>query len=655
MYGRQFQRLLQWLLAAAMCLCGTLVVAADKADPTFLEAASEPSAAAFDALFKRIDIGDLIIVSASRQRESLGELEKLLPPDDVHRRRLLDSAVCFFDYNNSVKGGEEFAEAKLAEAQAALDTEAMARFYYCRGSFRETSAAPKDALADYEKGIELARKSEDDSTLMAQGLVYRGSMNSIFGLHGSALADLLEAQRVFLKNHATEAVNQTFQRIGTAYRRLGYLDKAREYLSQSIDYDEKVGDRELLFASTLQLGFTEEEAGNFAKSLQLDQQAIEIGLATSVKSIDAPARVAAASALIGLKRYSEALTFLDQAEAGMTAIDNATAQGMIAFERGKALAGMGQHTRALDAYQQAESKPDFSSNQRYLEWLYAARAQSNEALGRIPAALQDYKYYLAAHEQVARQRTDQQAQMLREQFDTDRSNLENARLKAEQALKDRQVESLQKERRWQEVAMGLLALLICLLLLLTIRQLVRLRTWKRMASIDALTSVANRRTTDLFGAAALKHARMYHESLAVLAIDLDLFKLINDRYGHPVGDRALKQVAQACQEMMREADLIGRVGGEEFVAVLPRTGYTHAMDVAERLRKRVEALRFDGLPEGVETTISIGVVELGPQDGSFADIQKRADAALYRAKSEGRNRTIGVPPAQANAATGASV
>jgi diguanylate cyclase (GGDEF)-like protein len=650
---RQSPRIFRWPLAAALCLCGALVVAADNLGPAAVTPESKPSASAFDALFRRLDIGDLIVVGTQQQKEFVRELEALVPPGDAHRRRLLDSEHCAVDYLEAIKEGLAFAEAKLAEATSADDVEAMARFHYCRGVYRESVAAPKDAINDYEKGIELSRTNEDP-TLMAQGLVYRGGVNSVLGFHGKALADLLEAQRVFLQNQAPEAASQTFQNIGTAYRRLGYVDKAREYLAQSIAYEEKVGDRELLFSSTLQLGFTEEEAGNFSKALQLDQRAIDIGLSTGVKGIEAPAQIAAASVSIELRRYVEALALLDRAEASLSEIGDESAHGMIAYERGKAEAGRGQHARAIESYQRAETASDFKNNQRYLELLHAARAQSNEALGRIPAALLDYKHYLGAHEQVARQRTDQQAQMLREQFDTDRSNLENARLRAEQALKDRQVEALQRERAWQKVAMGLLAILICLLLLLTMRQLARLRTWKRMASVDALTGVANRRSVDLFGSAAWRHARAHGEPLAVLVIDLDLFKRVNDRFGHPVGDRALSRIAQACQGLLRDGDLLGRVGGEEFVVVLPRASYSHAMDVAERLRSHVEALRFDDLPEGLQTTISVGVAEIRADDGSFGDIEKRADAALYRAKTEGRNRVFGAPPASAPANVAAS-
>ncbi|MEP6941128.1 MAG: GGDEF domain-containing protein [Rudaea sp.] len=649
MFKQQFQRRYRWPLAVILCLGGAAAIAADPPPPA-PAAELRPSAAAFDTLFRRLDIGELIVVGNQRQKGYVAELQRLVPPGDAHRQRLLDAAHCSFDFVDAIAQGAAFAEEKLAGALASGDSEAIARLYYCRGGYKESLATPLDAIADYDKGIELARKIEN-APLAAQGLAYRGSVNSVLGFHGKALADLLSAQRAFVLNEAPEAAHQTFQSIGTAYRRLGYLDKAREYLSQSIDYEQTVGDRETLFSSTLQLGFTEEESGNYAKALQFDERAIEIGQASHTRGIEAPAQIAAASTLIELRRFDEALEFVDRAEAAMATIGDSSARGMIAFERGRARAGLGQHVQAIDAFARAETASDFKDNRRYLELLFAARAASFEALGRVPAALQDMKRYIAVHDEVMRQRADQQAQMLREQFDADRSNLENARLKAEQALTDRQVEALQRERGWQKLALGLLAVLIGLLSLLTLRQLARLRIWKRMASMDALTGVGNRRAIDLFGKRAFERCRTQREALSILVIDIDLFKRINDRHGHPVGDRALMQIAQAVQDMLRAGDLLGRVGGEEFVAVLPGTSHARAIEIAERLRAGIEHLRFSDLPEGLHATISIGVADLRAQDDSIADVEKRADDALYRAKTEGRNRVFAAEPEQIAAAT----
>jgi diguanylate cyclase (GGDEF)-like protein len=603
------------------------------------ELAPPPSAKAFDALLRRLDYGDLLEVSTARQREALTELEKLLPPGDAHRRRLLDSEHCLLDFQDAMKDGYAYADAHLREAMEAKDVEATARFHYCRGSFEESLNAPQVALADYDHGIQLARVANDDP-LLASGLQLRGGVYSLLGVHGKALADLLEAQHIFLQNELSEAAEQTFLAIGIAYRRLGELDKAREFLNQSIEHQRRVGDRESLFISLVQRGYTEEESGHYEAALADQQRALAVANDTGDRYDIAAAQLALASALNALHRYAEALEALKSAEAGFSAVDNVADQGMVAFERGRALAGLEQHAKALENYARAEAAFDKSGNTRYQEMLHQAKAQSLEASGQPAAALEEFKRYLKLHDEVQRQRADQHAQMLREQFDSDRAKLENAHLRAEQALKDKQVENLQRVRRWQQAAMGLLAALIGLLALLVVRQLARLRNWKRMASLDPLTGVANRRGVEQFAARAIRRARVGRETLAVLAIDVDEFKRINDTLGHAAGDKVLHIIARTCQESLREGDFLGRIGGEEFLVLLPRSSGAHAIDIAERLRRRVGELSFAEIDPSLRVTISIGVAELTAHDASFADLERRADAALYRAKAEGRNRVV---------------
>lgn len=627
------------LVCAALGICFFARAGAATA-PAASDEAPMPSAAAFDALFKRLDLGDLSELDTPRQLKIIAQLQQLLPPGDEHRRRLLDSERCGLGFVNAVKDGFAFADAKLAEALQAKDTPAAIRFYYCRGGYQSSLSTSRDALADFNHGIDLARQSNDEP-MLAWGLELRGGVYSFLGIYGKALADLLEAQRIFIQKELPEAAGQTLQEIGIAYRRLGYPDKAREYLNQSIEHEQRVGDHESLFGSTVQLGFVDEESGHYAAALATQQHALELASATGDHQNTGSANLAIAAVLTDLHRYPEAQAALQVAETDFALAGDASNAGMIAYERGRALAGLNQHRKALEEFNHAETAFDASGNQRYQERLHQAKAQSLEASGQAAQALTEYKRYLALHDEVTRQRVDQQAQMLREQFDTDRSNLENARLKTEQVLKDRQVEALQGVRRWQQTAMGLLAILLGILALLVIRQLVKVRSWKRMASIDPLTGVANRRGVEHFTSAAMRHARAHHEPLAVLALDVDRFKSINDSFGHAAGDRVLQHIAVACQEALRDGDLLGRIGGEEFLAVLPRSSIDQASEVAERLRKRIEALAPEDLPPGLRTTISIGVAQMSPQDGGFADLERRADDALYRAKAEGRNRVVG--------------
>jgi diguanylate cyclase (GGDEF)-like protein len=127
--------------------------------------------------------------------------------------------------------------------------------------------------------------------------------------------------------------------------------------------------------------------------------------------------------------------------------------------------------------------------------------------------------------------------------------------------------------------------------------------------------------------------------VSLLMIDIDHFKSVNDRYGHPAGDRVLRDVARLLQEGVRTVDTVGRYGGEEFVAILPQTEMADARQLAERLRRAIEA-HVVKVPAGeIRVTVSIGVakypaVAIATPD----DLVRAADQALYRAKEEGRNR-----------------
>ncbi|MCA1990187.1 MAG: GGDEF domain-containing protein [Desulfarculus sp.] len=160
----------------------------------------------------------------------------------------------------------------------------------------------------------------------------------------------------------------------------------------------------------------------------------------------------------------------------------------------------------------------------------------------------------------------------------------------------------------------------------------------REATLDPLTGLANRRKLEELAAKSLAVARRHGRPLALLMMDIDHFKQINDQRGHQAGDAALTALAEICQRQLREEDTLARFGGDEFVALLPHTDLDQALETAERLRSEVESF---GRPEGGPLpglTISLGVSVFQPGDSNFAALLARADAALYQAKAQGRNR-----------------
>lgn len=159
-----------------------------------------------------------------------------------------------------------------------------------------------------------------------------------------------------------------------------------------------------------------------------------------------------------------------------------------------------------------------------------------------------------------------------------------------------------------------------------------------MANTDSLTGLANRQAFMHRAEKEFAGSRRYAHPLSAVMIDVDHFKNINDRYGHAVGDQVLRRVSEICQCSLRASDVLGRIGGEEFVLLLPNTPQDNAIYVAERMREQLarSPIEVDGLV--ITITASFGVTSISESDINFNHILERADEAMYLAKHEGRNR-----------------
>ncbi|MBU1665018.1 MAG: PAS domain S-box protein, partial [Gammaproteobacteria bacterium] len=161
---------------------------------------------------------------------------------------------------------------------------------------------------------------------------------------------------------------------------------------------------------------------------------------------------------------------------------------------------------------------------------------------------------------------------------------------------------------------------------------------RRLAATDALTGLANRRHFLDQMTLALARQKRHDTHTALLMLDLDWFKNVNDQYGHAAGDEVLRHTAAVMASSLRRIDLLGRLGGEEFAILLPDTEADGAHEFAERLRQLVAAQPTHGESGDIPITLSIGVTSFAAQDSDIDAILARADRALYRAKENGRNR-----------------
>ena len=158
---------------------------------------------------------------------------------------------------------------------------------------------------------------------------------------------------------------------------------------------------------------------------------------------------------------------------------------------------------------------------------------------------------------------------------------------------------------------------------------------KQLAYLDGLTGIFNRRFFELRIVEEIERSRRFEAGMAVIMVDLDQFKRLNDEFGHLLGDEVLRQVSSIFHQQLRKIDVVCRYGGEEFAILLSQTNLEHAMGVAEKLRRMVETWQFPGVPQPV--TISAGAAAYPDHGVTRDELVKAADAGLYAAKQAGRN------------------
>jgi len=175
------------------------------------------------------------------------------------------------------------------------------------------------------------------------------------------------------------------------------------------------------------------------------------------------------------------------------------------------------------------------------------------------------------------------------------------------------------------------------------------QTLAMLSSIDGLSGLLNRVHWEAAVAAEFQRCRRIGHASSLVMLDIDHFKAINDRHGHPVGDAVIRELAWALRSAVRLHDVPGRYGGEEFGVVLPGTDVAGAEVLAERIRTRIASMVFEP-KKGVRATVSLGVAAFDARDADQTDWIARADRALYAAKNSGRNRSARDVPAEAPAA-----
>lgn len=598
-----------------------------------------PSAAAFDAAFANA-MREGMGTTPAEGKAAVAALRATLPADDPMRQRRFDAMACGAAQRDRTTALAN-ADALLAAEQGrpTPDPTSLALLHVCRAAYLALGTDASEVERAYDAAIDAAQRS-NDPMLLGQMLSWRSSAHSLSGEFAKSLTDALAAQDVLDESGERFAIAANLQNVGIAYRRMGEQARAEEYLLRSLE-DEEIRSRwayEMI--SLLQLGYLYDEGGRYEDARRVLGRAVELCQRYESHADCGYARLALAGVEVNDDAPRRALSALEQAEADFAASGDPGDPTMVALVRGQAMARLGRDDEAIALLDRAVATWTTEGNDRYLALALPERARLLERLGRESEAIADLRRFIEAHANDDRMRAEQPTDFMREQFDASRREVENAELKAREALRLKEIEGLNAARRWQWTAIGLAGVLILVLIAFTARQIAKARRLRLLAMTDPLTGLANRRHTDYRGSEAFKMARLSAQPFCVLAIDIDHFKAVNDTHGHAVGDTVLQRVGRECQRTLRKLDLMGRIGGEEFTGLLPETAEPAARQVAERLRAGVESLNLDDIVPGLRVTISVGVAQMREADPDFAGVLARADAAMYRAKQGGRNRVV---------------
>ena len=269
--------------------------------------------------------------------------------------------------------------------------------------------------------------------------------------------------------------------------------------------------------------------------------------------------------------------------------------------------------------------------------MYELRARANAEMHRYRHAYDDLREYARRYAAANEAERREQAGALRARFETDREIERNATLKRELAQSRERSSRQALQLRWNAIVVLAGLCVIALLIYFLVMNFRFRQKLVKLASQDGLTGLPNRRRAAQFATAALQRARETGQPLALAIIDMDHFKVINDRCGHAAGDHVLKEFARSGSEALRDTDLLGRWGGEEFLLIMPGATLQVALANLERLRTLVFGIRLPPSGVGLRVSLSAGVAVFDANVKSLDDLVARADAALYTAKNDGRD------------------
>ncbi|MCZ4339257.1 diguanylate cyclase [Shewanella colwelliana] len=592
-----------------------------------------------EQIFNALDSGAIGDVATIDQY--LAQLKNSITVDDLQDYLRLQRAICWnsFDIEKREKISEaiEFANLKLTSDVVANSPITVTDLKLCRAFMYQMAGDVDLAIKEYDQIIAESYLLESPR-LIADSRSLRGALYSFQGNFTQALEDLITAQNLYESLNLEHWALYNLSDLATSYRRFGDPQTAIKYYKKLIDKFMSTNDTDSANGMKTEIGFALEELGEDEAALAMHLESYlywkkSIGIKGSAHTA-----INVAGALIKLGRIKEAGQYLKDAEQFIDPSLGASYSFMRLYQAQVAVE-QGQFDTSLAFLDAAKQAFIHIKNARGLELLYQIESDIYANQQDWQQAFNALKSYIANHKQLDNTQQTTRTTEMRTRFNTEQIERENQQLIELQKTKENELYILKQNKYLQMLVIILGCIIMVILSIFTYKQSQKSKLLSILALTDHLTQLPNRRYTYSKGDGYFKSKDSNEQPLSLILFDADHFKKVNDQYGHDIGDKVLIALANISNGLMRKQDLVGRVGGEEFLVILPGTTAEQALNIAQRLVTTIESGGFEDIYPNFKLTISAGVATY-IADKDFNMLLKRADKALYQAKSAGRNCAI---------------
>jgi diguanylate cyclase (GGDEF)-like protein len=532
------------------------------------------------------------------------------------------------------------AEDGLRAARKAGDVASSASFLSCKGYALDLQGKPGESTAVYEAAVAAAEIGKNKETL-ADALAMRGENRHYHGRFDDAIADLNRAYALSLESGNKGGQRYALNAIANVYsdEHVGEFDKAIGYYRQLLKDDEAADLKGGVATARFNIASAMEMKGELGIALSEYHRALEIDTALNDEASIAEGELSIGGVLVKQGKGTEALPWIERALERFVAADDEENVARSRLARAKALRALARPREAIEDLRFAERHFREQNNPRFLAQVYDALASAHADAGEWRMAYEASMAYRQAQTKLDASAREEQSSRLRVQFDSAKKEHENRALLIENAHRGEALRNIERVRSLQRVTIIFGMTFLALMAAMAWQEVRKGRRMRALAMTDDLTGLPNRRQILEFLERTLRAGQANARPLGVITFDVDHFKRINDTHGHHGGDRVLRAIAEIARHQIPGDARMGRMGGEEFLVVVPAAQAPVVWEIAEALRTAISATGFGGGRDGDRVTISLGVSEGGPKDDVEA-LLKRADAALYQAKREGRDRTV---------------